>query len=343
MARRRSGARRAAVPASASRCTRAYDEARQQAALEEARDALLAVGRHRARGGGRGPTSRACSGIAVRSRMTSRRHLARAEELAGDSSLRRVGTRTRLLRRGIREHRGRERGGAGSRAEAALAMATSSASTSSALTRSRPSAWRRTPRATDRAFADMEQALEIALAADSPVAATIVNNLAVFATFAGDVRPRGRALHRGGSACRALRGRGERPLHPRQPHLDRLHARRLGARARAGGRVHRGVRSRLAAHEGVRRARRAGSDLPRSGTRGDEATSRPASRVRAHDRRPRRRSIASAHSRSGRDVRRAGGATRRRTRRADPATRARDRAPRGADPSCAVRGRARHR
>ena len=33
---------------------------------------------------------------------------------------------------------------------------------------------------------DMERALEIALAADSPVAGAIVNNLAVFATYAGD-------------------------------------------------------------------------------------------------------------------------------------------------------------
>ena len=36
--------------------------------------------------------------------------------------------------------------------------------------------------------ADMERALEIALAADAPVASAIVNNLAVYSTFAGDFR-----------------------------------------------------------------------------------------------------------------------------------------------------------
>ena len=82
--------------------------------------------------------------------------------------------------------------------------------------------------------ADMERALEIALAADSPVAATTVNNLAVYATFAGDF-PRTDELY--AEAMRLAERFGDAShdaVRTRQSHLDRLHARALGCGARVG-------------------------------------------------------------------------------------------------------------
>ena len=120
-------------------------------------------------------------------------------------------------------------------------------------------------------IADMERALEIALAADSPVAASIVNNLAVYATFAGDFRRTDELYAEAHATRRALRRRRERPLRPRQPHLDRLHARALGPRARVSGYVHRRVRGGIAAHARVRSRAKCG---PRSGSPAGIGTAR---------------------------------------------------------------------
>jgi class 3 adenylate cyclase/tetratricopeptide (TPR) repeat protein len=163
---------------------RAYDETRQQDALEAARDALL----------GAGDTERAAEAEAYLSRVFWDRgqhelvdeHLARAEELAGDSvsvaAARVLATSAR-----IREIEG-ETERARQLSEAAFSMATELG-----LDELRAHALTTIGMAKNdvdfgSGAADMERALEIAVAADSPVAATIVNNLGVYATFAGDFR-----------------------------------------------------------------------------------------------------------------------------------------------------------
>ena len=160
----------------------AYDEARQLAALEEARDALLAVG----------DSERASEAESYLARVfwdrgehqAVGRHLARAEELAGES-VSVASARVLAFSGRIREIVGEEEEGR-MRAEAAFAMATelgldelrAHALTTIGMAKNAESDGSGIP--------DMEQALEIALAADSPVAASITNNLAVFATFAGE-------------------------------------------------------------------------------------------------------------------------------------------------------------
>jgi tetratricopeptide (TPR) repeat protein len=163
---------------------RAYDETRQQEALEAARDALLAAG----------DRERAAEAEAYLSRVFWDRgqhelveeHLARAEALAGDSvsvaAARVLAFSARTREIASETERARRL------AEAAFAMATelgldelrAHALTTIGLTKN------------DLDFgsgvADMERALEIAVAADSPVAATILNNLGVYATFAGDLQ-----------------------------------------------------------------------------------------------------------------------------------------------------------
>jgi len=159
-----------------------YDLARQQEALESARDALLAVG----------DTDRASETEAFLARVHWDRgqhdlvdeHLARAEALAGDA-VSAAAARVLAFSGRIREIAGRQ--GEGRRnAEAALAMATELG-----LDELRAHALTTIGMAKSDAgdlsgVADMERALEIALAVDSPIAGTIVNNLAVYATFAGD-------------------------------------------------------------------------------------------------------------------------------------------------------------
>jgi class 3 adenylate cyclase/tetratricopeptide (TPR) repeat protein len=160
----------------------AYDEARQLAALEEARDALLAVG----------DSERASEAESYLARVfwdrgehqEVGRHLGRAEELAGES-VSAASARVLAFSGRIREIAGEEEEGR-MRAEAAFAMATelgldelrAHALTTIGMAKNAESDGSGIP--------DMEQALEIALAADSPVAASITNNLAVFATFAGE-------------------------------------------------------------------------------------------------------------------------------------------------------------
>ena len=163
---------------------RSYDEARQQEALETARDALLVVG----------DRERASEAESFLSRVFWDRgehdpaleHLARAEELAGDSAsvatarVLAFSARTRAIVGEPEQAR--------PRAEAAYAMATelgldelrAHALTTIGMTKN--------DLEDGSGTADIERALEIALAADSPIAGTIVNNLGVYATFAGDFR-----------------------------------------------------------------------------------------------------------------------------------------------------------
>ena len=139
-----------------------------------------------------GDTDRASEAESFLSRMfwdrgelgRAREHLARAEELAGDSVS--AGSARVLAFSGrIREIAGETDEGR-RLAEAAFAMATELG-----LDELRAHALTTIGMAKNDAddpsgVADMERALEIALAADSPVAATIVNNLAVYATYTGD-------------------------------------------------------------------------------------------------------------------------------------------------------------
>ena len=63
---------------------------------------------------------------------------------------------------------------------------------------------------------ELEQALEIALAADSPIAAVTLNNLAVIGIWEGNFASRLRDLPRGPTDCGALRRQGLRSLHARK-------------------------------------------------------------------------------------------------------------------------------
>ena len=161
---------------------RSYDEARQQAALESARDALLAVG----------DTERASEAESFLARVfwergqhdLVREHLARAEALAGDS-VSTAAARVLAFAGRIREIAGEKDEGR-RLAEAAFAMATELG-----LDELRAHALTTIGMAKNdvdfgSGLADMEHALEIALAADAPVASAIVNNLAIYALFAGD-------------------------------------------------------------------------------------------------------------------------------------------------------------
>ena len=163
---------------------RSYDEARQQEALETARDALLAVG----------DTQRASEAAAYLARVFWERgqhdlvqeHLERAEELAGDSvsvAAARVFASSARIRGIASQNEQAQR-----LAEAAYAMATeleldeirAHSLTTIGLVKNNVDF--------GSGVADMERALEIAVAADSPVSGSIVNNLGVHATYAGDFR-----------------------------------------------------------------------------------------------------------------------------------------------------------
>ncbi len=148
-------------------------------------------------------------------------------------------------------------------------MARSSGSTSSAPMRSTTIGMAKNDIDDPAGIEDMERALEIALEIDSPIASSIVNNLAVYAILDGDL-PRADELY-----AEALRARASGSATPSsvrfirgEPHLGRLHARPLGRRARAADAVHRRVRGGIAAHarvtaRGVRahRSARARGDL----------------------------------------------------------------------------------
>jgi class 3 adenylate cyclase/tetratricopeptide (TPR) repeat protein len=161
----------------------AYDLHGQEAALERARQALLAAG----------DTDRASETEILLARMFWDRgqtdlvdeHVARARALAGDtispSAARVLTMAARFLE--ISGAKGDARGAA----EAALAM-----SEALGLEELRAHALTTVGMAKNSVndgsgTADMERALEIALAIDSPVAATTVNNMAVQAVMNGDI------------------------------------------------------------------------------------------------------------------------------------------------------------
>ena len=236
-----------------------YDD-RQEEALEAARDALIAVG----------DSDRASETESFLSRVhwdrgqhdLVREHLARAEALAGDSvsaAAARVLAVSGRIRAIAGEHEEGRR-----LAEAALVMATElrlDELHAHALTTIGMAKYDAGDLGSG--VKDMERALEIALAVDSPIAGTIVNNLAVYATFAGDF-PRTDELY--GEALRLAERYGDastRPFRRRKPHLARLHARALGSGARVGGCIHRRMRGGLAAHAGGRGARGPGGSLDR--------------------------------------------------------------------------------
>ncbi len=161
---------------------RSYDDGRRQEALETARDALLAVG----------DTERASEAESFLARVFWERgqhdlvpeHLARAEALAGNT-VSAAAARVLAFAGRVREIAGETDEGR-RLAEAALATATELG-----LEELRAHALTTIGMAKNdidfgSGVADMERALEIALAADSQVASSIVNNLAVYATFEGD-------------------------------------------------------------------------------------------------------------------------------------------------------------
>jgi len=158
-----------------------YDD-RQQQALETARDALIAVGDADHASETESFLARVCWDRGDHEHV--REHLARAEELAGDSvsvaAARVLAFSARIREIANEVDEGRRL------AEAAFAMATELG-----LDELRAHALTTIGMAKNDAgdtsgVEDMERALEIALAVDSPIAGTITNNLAVYATFAGD-------------------------------------------------------------------------------------------------------------------------------------------------------------
>jgi class 3 adenylate cyclase/tetratricopeptide (TPR) repeat protein len=155
---------------------------RQQEALEAARDALIAIG----------DTARASETESYLARVywdrgeyaQVRVHLARAEELAGDSvstAAARVlafSARVREIAKDVDEGR--------RLAETAFAMATELGLDELRAHALTTIGMAKNDEEHGSGIADMEQALEIALAIDSPIAGTIVNNLAAYASLAGD-------------------------------------------------------------------------------------------------------------------------------------------------------------
>ncbi len=161
----------------------AYDVDRQEAALERARDALIAAG----------DSDRASETEILLARMFWDRgqtdladeHVARARTLAGDTISPSAARVLTMAARFLEIAGGKA--DARSAAESALAM-----SEALGLDELRAHALTTVGMAKNSVSdgsgtADMERALEIALAIDSPVAATTVNNMAVQAVIDGDI------------------------------------------------------------------------------------------------------------------------------------------------------------
>ena len=110
--------------------------------------------------------------------------------------------------------------------------------------------------------AELEQALDIALAADSPIAATTLNNLAVLAIWEGSLRPRIRDLPQEPAGGGAFRRQRRASLRARELDLFVLCTRTLGRSARRGRSLHCGVRSVAALR---RRARPRRQSIPATG------------------------------------------------------------------------------
>ncbi len=227
-----------------SRSTGRTTTARQQEALETARDALLAVG----------DTERASEAESFLARVfwergehdLVREHLARAEALAGDSvsaAAARVLAFAGRIREIAGEHgrratsrRGRIRDG--DRARARRAPCSCAHDDRHGEERRRPRVGRRRHGACPR---DRSRGRLPGRLGDRQQPRRLRD-------VCGRLSTHGRALRRGDAPRRALRRRLERPLRPRQPHLARLHSRALGPRARVGGHVHRRMRGGVTAH-----------------------------------------------------------------------------------------------
>jgi tetratricopeptide (TPR) repeat protein len=160
----------------------AYDEARQFEALAAARDALL----------GAGDSDRAAEAEAFLARAywdrgegdVVREHLARATELAGSARSAET-ARVLAFSARIREIAG-EVAEAEATAERALAIADELGLDELRAHALTTIGMAKCDQDDFSGIADMERGLEIALAAGSPVAAPIVNNLGVYALIAGD-------------------------------------------------------------------------------------------------------------------------------------------------------------
>ena len=222
----------------------ATDDRREQA-LDEAREALLAVGE----------TELAAETEAFLALVSwyrghgeaTRAHLSRAEELAGDSvspsGARVLAVSARTLAIAGQWEDGKRV------AEAALEIA-------EALQLDELRAHTLTTIGMAKNFLgdlsgveDMERALELALEIDSPVASTIVNNLAVEAWLSGDVLARRGSLRGSATARRAPRRCRKRALRQSEPRLERPCAWTVGRRAPRCGQVHRRVRGGLAPYQ----------------------------------------------------------------------------------------------
>ena len=203
----------------------AYDEARQEHALEAARDALLAAG----------DTEHASETEAYLARVfwdrgehdLVREHLARAEALAGDSIIRRGGESPRLLGPHP-EHRGRDRGSAAVSQRRRSRSRPSSVSRSFALTRSRRSAWRRTTSTSGQASRTWS-AHSRSPSRRTPRSPQPPSTISPSTRRSPPTSYAPTELY--DEAMRLAERYGdasERPVHPRQSHLARLHARALG-------------------------------------------------------------------------------------------------------------------
>jgi tetratricopeptide (TPR) repeat protein len=168
----------------------AYDEARQKGALESARDALLDAG----------DTDRAAEAEILLARMFWDRgqgeavgeHTARAEELVRDtvsaSSARVLATSARFLALAGKNEE------ALSTANAALVVAGDLGLEEIRAYALTTVGMAKRELGDPSGITDMEQGRDIALGIDSPIAATTVNNLAVYATIDGDL-PRSEELY----------------------------------------------------------------------------------------------------------------------------------------------------
>ena len=228
---------------------------RRQHALEEARDALLAVGDAGARGRGGGVPG-------PRSLVPGRPRRRRATLLASGGARRRrrclgvQGARARALR-ALPDAQGRPRAGDSRRAGSPGA---GRGARTGRATRSRADDDRiveEPHRASMSGRAELEQALDIALAADSPIAATTLNNLAVLAIWEGDWRRAYELYLQAEQTCRTLRRPRRASVRAWEPHLRGVGDGILGRSDRRRGRLHRGMRG-IAALRRRARPRRQG-------------------------------------------------------------------------------------
>ena len=233
-----------------------YDEARQQDALEAARDALLAVG----------DTDRASETESFLARAfwdrgqhdLVREHLARAETLAGDS-VSAAAARVFAFSGRIREIAGEKDEGR-RLAESAFAMATELGLDELRAHALTTIGMAKNDTDDPSGVADMERALDIALDVDSPISSSIVNNLAVNRTYAGDLH-RTDELYADATRLDERFGDARGCASFAAIRSTSTSCAGAGTSDRVGGRVHRGVRSRVTSHEEMIDARSARGTL----------------------------------------------------------------------------------